>query len=163
MWSTGKKVFSGGVELKIELKINGVDRDIDISPDEMLLDVLRRYGCLSVKRGCDTGSCGICTVHLDGKPILSCSYYAAKAEGHEITTIEGVQKEAEEVGTYLVNEGTEQCGYCSPSLIMTVLALKKEIENPTEEDINHYLKGNLCRCSGYEGHLRAIKKYLGVN
>lgn len=148
--------------MKIQLNINGVDRSIDIEPDEMLLDILRRLGYLSVKRGCDTGSCGVCTVLMDGKPIPSCTVYGAKADGHNITTVEGVQEEAKKIGEFLVGEGVEQCGYCSPGFVLIIISMIKELKNPTEEEIKHYLVGNLCRCSGYAGHLRAIKKYLEV-
>jgi len=148
--------------MKIDININGGQRNIDIEPDEMLLNMLRKIGLVSVKRGCDTGSCGVCTVLFDGYPIPSCSCYAAKAEGHSITTIEGVQKEALEIAEFLVGEGAEQCGYCSPGFALAILGMMKELKDPTEEDIKHYLVGNLCRCSGYVGHLRAIKKYLEV-
>ncbi|MCY6354115.1 (2Fe-2S)-binding protein [Clostridium sp. ZS2-4] len=148
--------------MKINLKINGLDRKIEIEPGEMLADVLNRNG-YTVRRGCDTGSCGLCTILLDEKPISSCSYLAIKADGHAITTIDGVQHEAEEIGKFLVAEGVEQCGYCSPGFVLTVLGMKKELKNPSEEEMKHYLVGNLCRCSGYVGHLRALKKYLGVS
>ncbi|MPM47374.1 Nicotinate dehydrogenase small FeS subunit [bioreactor metagenome] len=146
----------------INIKINGIDKQLQVEPQEYLLETLRANGYLSVKRGCDTGSCGACTVILDGKPIPSCAWLSARAHGHEVITIEGVQKEAEEIGKFLSSEGVEQCGYCSPSFVLTILSMKKELENPTEDDIRHYLVGNLCRCSGYVGHTRAIKKYLGV-
>ncbi len=148
--------------MKIDLIINDGQRNIDIEPGEMLIDTLRKIGLVSVKRGCDTGSCGICTVLFDGYPISSCSFYAAKAGGHNITTIEGVQKEALEIAEFLVGEGAEQCGYCSPGFALAIIGMTHELVDPTEEDIKHYLVGNLCRCSGYVGHLRAIKKYLGV-
>ncbi len=148
--------------MKINLKINGLDRKIEIESGDMLADVLNAKG-YTVRKACDTGSCGLCTVLLDEKPIASCSYLAIKADGHTITTIDGVQKEAEEIGKFLVAEGVEQCGYCSPGFILNVLGMKKELKNPSEEEIKHYLVGNLCRCSGYVGHLRALKKYLGVS
>ncbi|HDQ14318.1 MAG TPA: (2Fe-2S)-binding protein [Sediminispirochaeta sp.] len=146
--------------MKINLKINNEEKSLEIRPGDMLVDVLRSAGYTEVKKGCDTGSCGVCTVLLDGAPVLSCSYLAAMADGKEITTIAGVRKEAEEFSEYLVNEGADQCGFCAPGFSLTVLAMKKEIPNPNEDDIKHYLAGNLCRCSGYEGQLRAIKKYL---
>ena len=136
--------------------------DIDVSYDEYLVDTLRRIGNLSVKRGCDTGCCGLCSIWIDEKPTLSCSTLSIRANKKNITTIEGLQKEASEFAQILVNEGAEQCGFCSPGFIMTVLAMKKELENPTEEEIIHYLTGNLCRCTGYMGQLRAIKTYMGV-
>jgi aerobic carbon-monoxide dehydrogenase small subunit len=148
--------------MKITLNLNEQDTFLEIEPDEFLLDVLRRYGYLSVKRGCDTSSCGVCTVLMDGSPVLSCSLFAAKAEGHGITTVEGLPKEVEELADFLTGEGADQCGYCNPGFALTVLAMKKELSDPTEDEIQHYLEGNLCRCSGYVGQLRAIKKYLGV-
>jgi aerobic carbon-monoxide dehydrogenase small subunit len=146
----------------INLIINGINRELQVESEDYLLETLRSNGYLSVKRGCDTGSCGACTILLDGKPIPACAWLSIRANGHEITTIEGVQKEAEEIGKFLASEGVEQCGYCSPSFVLTILAMKKELKNPTIDDIRHYLVGNLCRCSGYVGHTRAIKKYLGV-
>lgn len=146
----------------VNLTVNGMKKEFLVNPDDYLLETLRKYGFLSVKRGCDTGSCGACTVLLDGKPIPACTYLSVRASGHEITTVEGVPKEAEEIGKFLSEEGAEQCGYCSPSFVLTILAMKKELKNPTLEDIRHYLVGNLCRCSGYMGHARAIKKFLEV-
>ncbi|WP_373601122.1 (2Fe-2S)-binding protein [Paraclostridium bifermentans] len=146
----------------VELTVNGKKRKVEIEPEEYLVDSLRKLGNLSVKRGCDTGCCGLCSVWIDKKPTLSCSMLTVRALNKEITTIEGLQKEASEFAEILVSEGAEQCGFCSPGFIMTVLAMKDELNNPTEEDIIHYLTGNLCRCTGYMGQLRAIKTYLGV-
>lgn len=146
----------------IKVNINGLNETFHIASHEFLLDTLRRNGYLSVKKGCDTGSCGVCTVLVDGLPVLSCATLAVRANNKEITTIEGVQVLASEVGKYLVEEGVDQCGYCSPGLILTIIAMKKELKNPTTEAINHYLSGNLCRCTGYLGQLRAIKRYMGV-
>ena len=134
---------------------------LDVAPDEMLADALRRNGYLSIRKGCDTSCCGLCTVWVDEKPVLSCTMPAFRAEGREITTIEGVAAEAEKFARILASEGAEQCGFCSPGFIMTVLAMKKELPQPTEEQIKHYLAGNLCRCTGYMGQMRAIKTYLG--
>lgn len=148
--------------MQVDTTINGRKILIEINNGEFLLETLRRYGYLSVKQGCDTSSCGLCTVWLDGKPVLSCSTLTARIAGREITTIEALQSEAEEFAQYLVAEGAEQCGFCAPGFTMTVLAMKRELENPTEDDIIHYLAGNLCRCSGYKGQLRGIKNYMGV-
>lgn len=148
--------------MKINLKINNMDRVLEVEPGEMLVEVLRRYGFTSVRKGCDTGSCGICTVLLDGEPIPSCSTLAVKVEGRQVTTVEGVKDEVEEIGKFLTAEGVEQCGYCSPGFVLTVIAMKNQLKNPTEEEMKHFLVGNLCRCSGYVGHLRALKKYLEV-
>ncbi|SCI14810.1 Nicotinate dehydrogenase small FeS subunit [uncultured Clostridium sp.] len=146
----------------VELKVNLKKYKIDIEPEEQLVDTLRKIGNLSVKRGCDTGCCGLCSVWIDKKPTLSCATLTVRAINKEITTIEGLEKEAEEFAKILIAEGAEQCGFCSPGFIMTVLAMKNELENPTEEEIKHYLTGNLCRCTGYMGQLRAIKTYMGV-
>ena len=148
--------------MKIHLWLNGKEISDEISPDMPLLEYVRTKGCYSVKRGCETSNCGLCTVWMDEKPVLSCSVPAARAAGHKITTLEGVQEEAAEFSDYLANEGADQCGYCSPGLIMNVLALKREIPNPTMEQIKEYLSGNLCRCTGYQGQYRALAKYFGV-
>jgi len=146
--------------LKLNVKINGVKKSFDISPDEFLVDTLRNNGYIGVKQGCDTGTCGVCTIHLNDKAVLSCVLLSARVEGQEITTIEGVQNEAKEIGKYLVDEGVDQCGYCSSGTIMSIIYLEKCVRNPTDEEILHFLNGNLCRCTGYIGQLRAIKKYL---
>ena len=147
----------------VELKVNGKKRKVDIECEEYLVDTLRKLGNLSVKRGCDTGCCGLCSIWIDKKPVLSCATLTVRAINKEITTIEGLEKEASDFAKILVSEGSEQCGFCSPGFIMTVIAMKEELNNPTEEDIIHYLTGNLCRCTGYIGQLRAVKTYLGVN
>lgn len=146
--------------MTIQWKLNGARRVDEIEADEMLLGHLRRVGCLSVKCGCETSGCGLCTVWMDGKPVLSCSVPAGRVDGHEVTTLEGLQEEAARFGAFLADEGAEQCGFCSPGFIMSVLAMARELKNPSEEEIQQYLAGNLCRCSGYQGQLRAIQKYL---
>ncbi len=148
--------------MQLKTQINELRVTLDFMGGEFLSDTLRRYGYLSVKQGCDTGSCGLCTIWLNDRPTLSCSTLTARVGNQKITTIEGVQKEAESFGHFMVAEGAEQCGFCSPGFTMTVLAMKRELQAPTEKDINHYLAGNLCRCSGYKGQMRAIKKYMGV-
>lgn len=131
-----------------------------IDPGEYLLDALRRHGIVSPKRACDHGVCGACTVLMNQKPILSCSLLAAKADAQHITTIEGVTPEITEIAHYINREGAEQCGYCSPGLALTILAMSQELKNPSDDEIKHYLAGNLCRCSGYMGQLRGIRHYL---
>ena len=146
--------------MEIKLWINEkLYRDI-IEPDTMLLDYLRDKGFKSVKCGCETTNCGLCTVYMDGKPVLSCSVPAARADGHRITTLEGVAKEAEVFARFMAEQGAEQCGYCSPGFIMNVLAMRKELKNPTEQEVKEFLEGNLCRCTGYESQWRAISNYL---
>ena len=146
--------------MEVKFQLNGKPAAADIEPDCMLLDLLRDMGCYSVKRGCDTTNCGLCTVLVDGKPSLSCAMPAARAEGKEIVTLEGLQEEAEDFGRFLAKEGAEQCGYCSPGLIMNVIAMMRELKDPSIEEIKEYLAGNLCRCSGYEGQMRAIQSYM---
>jgi len=99
---------------------------------------------------------------VDEKPVLSCSVLAARVNHKAVTTLEGLEEEAKEVGRFLATQGAEQCGFCSPGLIMNILAMKAEFKNPTTEDIKQYLAGNLCRCSGYESQLRAIKNYFDL-
>lgn len=148
--------------MKITLTLNGVKRTDDVAPDLTLQSYLRDHGCLSVKCGCETSNCGLCTVHLDGKPVLSCSVLTVRCDGCSVTTLEGVQAEAAEFGAFLADEGAEQCGYCSPGFIMNVLAMGEELKAPTDEEILDYLAGNLCRCSGYQGQMRAVRKYLAA-
>lgn len=149
--------------MEIELIINNTKKIITIEKEEFLSETLRKEGFLSIRKGCNTSCCGLCTIWVDGKPVLSCSLLSIKAVGKSITTIEAVEDEAKKFAEILVSEGAEQCGFCSPGFIMTVLAMKNELKNPLEEDIIHYLTGNLCRCTGYMGQLRAVKKYLEVN
>ena len=132
----------------------------DIAPDTLLLELVRELGCVSVKRGCETSNCGLCTVLLDGKPVLSCSLLAARCDGHAVTTLEGLQDEAGEFIDFIANQGAEQCGFCNPGRVMNTIALLRENPDPTDDDIRACLSGNLCRCSGYEGQLRGIRNYL---
>lgn len=144
----------------LNLTLNGKPVSADIPEDMVLLDFLRSQGCYSVKRGCETSNCGLCTVWLDEVPVLSCNMSALRAAGHRVTTLEGLQKQAEEFGGFLADQGGEQCGFCNPGFIMNVLAMERELENPTIDEINAYLAGNLCRCTGYVSQLRAIQAWL---
>ncbi|HBA63851.1 MAG TPA: (2Fe-2S)-binding protein [Lachnospiraceae bacterium] len=146
--------------MELHFILNGKPADALIKADTILLDLLREKGCYSVKRGCDTSGCGLCTVLINGVPSLSCSVLAARVEGKQVTTLEGMEREAAVFGEFLTAEGAEQCGYCTPGLIMNILAMEKELNHPSEEEVKEYLAGNLCRCSGYMGQMRAIMKYL---
>ena len=146
--------------MKITLTLNGKKTEAEISPDMLLIDFVRQQGCASVKRGCETANCGLCTVFMDDKPVLSCSVLAARADGHRIDPLEGLQEEAEEFGYFIANQGAEQCGFCNPGMIMNAIALFREIPEPSVEEIQEYLAGNLCRCSGYEGQLRGILDFM---
>lgn len=146
--------------MEIKINLNGKDICKNIEPDMLLIDLVRSLGCVSVKRGCDTSNCGLCTVFVDEQPILSCSVLAARVDGHKIVTLEGLQEEASEFAEFIAKQGAEQCGFCNPGLMMNAIALLKENPQPSDEEIIAYLAGNLCRCSGYEGQLRGIKAYL---
>ncbi|WP_077612208.1 (2Fe-2S)-binding protein [Clostridium sp. Marseille-P2415] len=146
--------------MEIEFTLNGKLTYAKIADDTTLFQLLRMKGCYSVKCGCETENCGLCTVLVDGKARLSCSLLAARVNDCEVITLEGAEKKAEEFGMYLAGEGAEQCGFCSPGLIMNVLAMEKEEKNLDDEEIKEYLAGNLCRCSGYMGQMRAVRKYL---
>ena len=146
--------------MEIKLKLNGRAVTGSVDADTILLDFLRQKGCLSVKRGCDTSNCGLCTVLMDGKPVLSCSMLAARADGHEIYTLEGLQEEAAEFTGFIADQGADQCGFCNPGFVMNTIALLRENPDPSDDEIRAFLAGNLCRCSGYEGQLRGIRAYL---
>ena len=146
--------------MDIKLKLNGKAISAQIEADTILLDFLRDEGCYSVKRGCDTSNCGLCTVLMDGKPILSCSMLAARADCHSIQTLEGLQEEAADFVGFIADQGADQCGFCNPGFVMNTIALLRENPDPTDDEIRAFLAGNLCRCSGYDGQLRGIRNYL---
>ncbi len=146
----------------VNISVNGRPFEVKVKADEYLLETLRGLRFLSVKKGCDTTSCGVCTVLVDGSPVASCSYLTARADGHEITTVEGIQDEASKLAEFLGKEGSDQCGYCNPGFTLTVISMKKKLVNPSNEEIKNYLVGNLCRCSGYLGQEIAIRNYLEV-
>lgn len=146
--------------MELKFSLNGKKVSAIIEADSLLIDVVRDLGCLSVKRGCETSNCGLCTVFVNDKPVLSCSVLAARVEGQNVTTLEGLQEEAAEFGAFLADQGAEQCGFCNPGFLMNAIAMFRENPHPEEEEILSYLAGNLCRCSGYEGQLRSIQAYL---
>ena len=146
--------------MKVTVTVNGRKIQEEVACDLLLIDFLRSHGCPSVKRGCETSNCGLCTVLMDGKPVLSCSVLTVRADGHVIETLEGLQEEAEEFGAFIADQGAEQCGFCNPGFMMNALALFRENPDPNEEEIKEYLAGNLCRCSGYEGQLMGILNFL---
>jgi len=149
--------------MKINITVNNRKRVFDVKPDEYLLDTLRNHNYLSVKRGCDNSSCGVCTVLMDNKPVASCALLSVKAANHHITTVEGIKDEATKLSRYMGHEGADQCGFCNPSLALTVYSLKLINGNPSIEEIKDYLVGNLCRCTGYQSQHIAIKQYLEEN
>ena len=144
----------------VTISLNGKKITEDISADMTLYQFVREHGCYSVTCGCETTNCGLCTVFLNDKPVLSCAVLAARADGQKVETLEGLQKEAEEFGRFIADQGAEQCGFCNPGMIMNAIALFRETSDPTDEEIKRYLAGNLCRCSGYEGQLRGIHEFM---
>ena len=146
--------------MEIRIILNGRPAAGHVDADTCLQDFLREKGCLSVKRGCDTSNCGLCTVLMDEKPILSCSVLAVRADGHEIYTLEGLQEEAADFIGFIADQGADQCGFCNPGFVMNTIALLRENPDPTDDEIRAYLAGNLCRCTGYDGQLRGIRSYL---
>lgn len=146
--------------MDLKFTLNGQEIQRTIEDDLLLIDLLRDSGCYSVKRGCETSNCGLCSVIVDDRPVLSCSTLAARVEGRRVLTLEGLQAEAAEFGGFLADEGAEQCGFCSPGIVMSVLAMVRELKNPTDAEAAQYLSGNLCRCTGYMAQQRAIRNYL---
>ena len=145
----------------IRIFVNKKEYRWEAPPHLTLADALREHGFVSVKCGCLEGACGMCTVWLDGEPVLSCSLLLCRLAGRHVTTLEGLQEEAAVLAKYIVKEGGDQCGFCAPGFMMTVLAMKRELMPPiTEEEIRSYLQGNLCRCSGYQSKIRGTQRYL---
>lgn len=144
----------------LRFTINGQLRDFTSDPNEKLLDLLRRNGFTGVKHGCGEATCGSCTVLLDGRPIYACILYAFQADGREVHTIESVGSfdKPHPLQTALVEAGAVQCGFCIPGIILSAKALLDAFPNPTEEQIQEHMDGNLCRCTGYEKIEDAIRK-----
>ena len=144
----------------ISCKINGDLIEKTTVPNQTLCDFLHdEVGITSVKKGCDSGECGACTVLLDGKPVTSCLVLAPQANGHSITTVEGIgsARKLHPVQEAFMKMDAVQCGYCIPGMILTAYALLQSIPDPTEEQIRRYLSGNLCRCTGYVQQIEAVK------
>ncbi len=147
----------------IQLHINGKVHELGVEPNRLLLDVLRQdLGLTGSKRGCDDSSCGACTVLIDGKPQMSCVMLAVSYQEPEITTIEGVAdgSELDPLQRGFRVEGGAQCGYCTPGMILTAKSLLAENPDPTEQEINEALSGNLCRCTGYTQILASVRKAI---
>ena len=147
-------------KIKIEFAINGKKRSLSVKPNDLLINMIRNDLFLTgSKYGCGIGECGACTVLLNGDPVLSCLTLAATVDGKEITTIEGLAKKNElhPMQKAFLKNGAVQCGFCTPGMILTATALLKENPNPTEDDIRDYMRGNICRCTGYIQIVKAIK------
>ncbi|MBS5883502.1 MAG: (2Fe-2S)-binding protein [Clostridium sp.] len=148
---------------KITLTINEKKHSLEVDIRETLLDVLReRLHYTGVKRGCSVGECGACTVLVDGVPIDSCIYMAVWADGKEVLTVEGVEKNGElsKVQKAYIEEGAVQCGFCTPGLVLTTTSLVNSGKKFTDEEIKREISGHLCRCTGYQKIFNATKKSL---
>lgn len=144
----------------VSFYLNDVKVIYEVKPGEYLANTLRSHGVKSVRIGCNESTCGSCTLLVEGKPVMSCSVLTASVEGKHITTVEGIQEEAAKISRHFSNEGADQCGFCNVGLALVIYALKKEYKNPTDEEIKDYIVGNLCRCSGLQSQVNAIKAYL---
>jgi carbon-monoxide dehydrogenase small subunit len=147
--------------MKTTITINGRKREFDVPPSTLLLNLLRDdLGLTGAKYGCGIGECGACTVHVDGEPVLGCMTLAVDCDGKTVETIEGLSdgKELHPIQQAYLDEGAVQCGFCTPGFIMTTKALLEENPDPSEKEIRNYLKGNLCRCTGYVNIVKAVQK-----
>jgi carbon-monoxide dehydrogenase small subunit len=147
--------------LKTSVTVNGTRRDVEIDPRLTLVYLLREtLGLTGTHVGCTTGNCGACTVLLDGKTVKACSIFAADVNGSEILTIEGLSagvRELHPVQQAFVDHQGLQCGFCTPGMVLSALALLEENPKPTENDIRHAISGNLCRCTGYQFIVESIQ------
>jgi len=145
--------------MRIAVSVNGVERRDDVEPRTLLVQYLRDHlGLTGTNVGCDTTSCGACTVHLDGEAVKSCTTLAAQADGAEVTTIEGIggEERLHPVQRAFQQHHGLQCGFCTPGMVMATLCLLRESPHPTQAEVRKGLKGNLCRCTGYQNIVRAV-------
>ena len=143
----------------INITVNNKPYKLSVEPNQTLLEILRiQWGLTGAKVGCNMGDCGACTVIMDGKPVNSCLVLAVQANGRNILTIEGVETEQgiHPLQQAFIDKGAIQCGFCTPGMILTANALVKETPDPSNEDIRNALRGNLCRCTGYENIMQAV-------
>lgn len=144
--------------MELSLKVNGEQWSLDVAPADVLLDVLReRVGTKSPKIGCERGDCGSCTILLDGRSVRSCLVLAVEADGHDVTTVEGVGAEAlSELQNLFISNNSFQCGFCAPGIVLSASELLSANPDPTRHDVQEALSGNLCRCTGYEPIIDAV-------
>lgn len=149
----------------VHVNVNGTDVELAVEEGESLTDTLRnRLGLTSVKKGCEVGECGACTILLDGKSVNSCIYLTVWADGHSILTVEGLHRnpgELHPVQQAFVDEAAVQCGFCTPGLIMTGVEIANSGKTYTREELRELISGHLCRCTGYENILNALEKVVG--
>lgn len=145
--------------MNINLTINGIKKSFVVDPAEKLLDLLRREGYMGVKRGCGSGDCGACAVLFNGRAMNSCLLFAAKADGAEVITVEGLAdgEKLHPVQEAFLAEGAVQCGYCTPGMVISAVDLLSRHPDPTEQEIREGLSGNLCRCTGYVKQIDAVR------
>ena len=145
--------------MKITVTVNGTRHESDVEPRTLLVQWIREtLGLTGTNIGCDTSSCGACTIHVDGESVKSCTMLAVQADGCAVTTIEGLAQNGEMhpmQTSFMENHGL-QCGYCTPGMVMASISLLDEIPNPTEEEVRIGLEGNLCRCTGYHNIVKAV-------
>jgi len=148
----------------LHVTINGKERVLTIAPGDLLIDTLRDAGCWSVKRGCETGDCGACTILLDGVPTASCLLFAGQAEGRAVTTVEalGTTDRPHPLMLAFADAGAVQCGFCTPGMILSAKALLDENPDPSETDVKEALDGHLCRCTGYVKPIEAVLRAAAV-
>jgi carbon-monoxide dehydrogenase small subunit len=150
---------------RITVTVNGVRHELDVEPRQLLVYALREdLGLTGTNVGCDTSTCGTCTVHLDGESVKSCTLLAVQADGHEVTTIEGLAQNGQMhpmQAAFQEHHGL-QCGFCTPGMIMAAVGILKENPSPSEEAIRHGLEGNLCRCTGYQNIVKAVQAVAGA-
>jgi carbon-monoxide dehydrogenase small subunit len=145
---------------RVSLSVNGAPHELDLEPRELLVYVLRdRLGLTGTNVGCDTSSCGACTVLLDGEAVKSCTVLGVQADGTEITTIEGLASNGElhPVQQAFHEQHALQCGYCTPGMVLATVSLLEEHPSPSEQEIRRALEGNLCRCTGYQNIVKAVQ------
>jgi xanthine dehydrogenase YagT iron-sulfur-binding subunit len=162
--ANSEKVIGPGA-VPVTLKVNGEKLNLTLEPRVTLLDALRNYSSLTgAKEGCDRASCGACTVMIDGTPIYSCQKLAIEAQGHEITTVEGLAKNGKlsKVQQAFIEKDALMCGYCTPGFVMSVTALLKKNPRPTVEQVKHACAGNICRCGTQPRILQAALEAAGV-
>ena len=143
------------------LTVNGIQYPLTIEPQRTLLSVLRdEIGLTGAKEGCDDSECGACMVLVDGRPVNACSYLALQAQGHAITTVEGLSAgdDLDPLQQAFLDEGAAQCGYCTPGMLISAQALLSEVPNPDEAQVREALAGNLCRCTGYQKIISAVQR-----
>jgi carbon-monoxide dehydrogenase small subunit len=146
--------------MEITMSVNGESRSAEVEPRQLLVYFLReQLGLTGTVVGCDTSSCGACTVLLDGESVKSCTVLAVQADGYEVTTIEGigVNGDFHPVQQAFHEQHALQCGFCTPGMVMATVALLAESPSPSDEEIRHALEGNLCRCTGYVNIVKAVK------